>query len=145
MHQVKSAIVYGALLSAVALGAAGCGGPFQYTPRPTARAPEADANIVADVHRDESMTNLQIRIQHLAPPDRIQAGGTNYVVWYRRNGAMPWTRSGILRYNPSSREGEMVGTVPETFFDAQITVENGPAPGAPSMNVVLMQRVGGQT
>jgi hypothetical protein len=124
------------------LALAGCGGPLTYTPRATARAPEADATIVADVHRDQSMTNLNIRIQHLAPPDRIQAGGTTYVVWSRHNQAMAWNRIGMLQYNPSSREAMLQATAPETLFDLQISVENNPTPGAPSPNVVLMQRVG---
>lgn len=142
MQRVRTAQWHRVLLFVLAVGGAACGGPLRYTPRPTQRAPEADATIVADVHRDQSMTNLQIRVEHLAPPDRINAGGTVFVVWARRNNSSQWTRVGILQYNPSSRTGELNGTTPDTQFELMITVENAAAPAQPSTATVVTQNVG---
>ena len=69
------------------LFAAACGGPLRYTPHPSSHAPEADATIVAEVRREHALTSVQIRVEHLAPPERISAGATGFVVWSRSENA----------------------------------------------------------
>jgi hypothetical protein len=142
MKRTKFVLIHGILVAVLAVPVVGCGGPLRYTPRSTSRAPEADATIVAHINRDQSNTRLQIRVEHLAPPDRIQPGATAYVAWSRAGQAGQWMRIGALQYNPSSRIGELETIAPDTSFDFQITAESAPTVGSPSPNVVVQQRIG---
>src|SRR4051812_19282768 len=72
-----------ALLASAALTA--CGGPLHYAPKGTPKAPEADAQVTAEVDEKASMTHLSILAEHLAPPARLQDGASTYVVWTRKN------------------------------------------------------------
>ena len=129
-----------ATLAAAAL-LAGCGGPLKYAVKGSAKAPEVDAKIVADVKTDASMTTLQITAEHLAPPERLASGGKVFVVWTK--GEKPkWHRVGALKYEEGDRKGSIEGaSVPVTAFDLQITVEKEAAPDQPSSDVVLSQHV----
>jgi hypothetical protein len=122
-----------------ALFAAACGGPLTYTLHGSAFAPEADAKVVAEVHKDGDFTTLRVDVSNLAPPDRL-SGSTVYVVWTKSSGK--WHRVGALNYTESSRKGHIEGaSVPVTSFDFQLTAEKGPAPEIPSDTVVLAQHV----
>lgn len=131
---IAATLVAGALL-------AGCGGPLTYAIKGTAKAPEVDAKIVADVKKDASMTTLQITAEHLAPPERLASGGKVFVVWTK--GDKPkWHRVGALKYDEGDRKASIEGaSVPVTAFDLQITVEKEAAPDLPSSDVVLSQHV----
>lgn len=120
---------------------AGCGGPLKYTIKGTPKAPEIDAQIVADVKSDAAMTTLKISAEHLAPPSRFASGGKVFVVWTK--GEKPkWHRVGALKYDEGDRKGSIEGaSVPVTAFDLQITVEGDAAPDGPSSDVVLAQHV----
>jgi hypothetical protein len=120
---------------------AGCGGPLKYTIKGTPKAPEIDAQIVADVKSDAAMTTLKINAEHLAPPARFASGGKVFVVWTK--GEKPkWHRVGALKYDEGDRKGSIEGaSVPVTAFDLQITVEGDAAPDGPSSDVVLSQHV----
>src|SRR6185437_16009653 len=69
MHVNRWKLAGSAALLAAAL--TGCGGPLKYAVHGSPKAPEMDANIVADVNKDGNFTNLKIDIEHLAPPDRL--------------------------------------------------------------------------
>ncbi len=140
---IQKVLVHGVVVGALALVATACGGPLHYTPHGTARAPEADAQLEATVNSEQQNTQVHLRMSHLAPPDRLVAGGNAYVVWARRNTSSQWIRIGTLVYNPGTREAELTTMAPETAFELDVTVENNPAPPVPSQNVVLVQRVGG--
>lgn len=120
---------------------AGCGGPLKYAVKGSAKAPEVDAKIVADVKKDASMTTLEINAEHLAPPERLASGGKFFVVWTK--GEKPkWHRVGALKYEEGDRKGSIEGaSVPVTAFDLQITVEKEAAPDLPSSDVVISQHV----
>jgi hypothetical protein len=139
---IKKLLVPGVVVGALGLALAACGGPLHYSPHGTARAPEADAEIEATVNSAQQNTQVHIRMSHLAPPDRLVAGGNSYVVWTRRNQSAQWMRIGTLAYNPGTREAELTSMAPDTAFELAVTVENTPTPTSPSPNVVLAQRVG---
>ncbi len=124
------------------LGVMACGGPLRYTVHGSPRAPEADGVVQADVQREQSMTRLNIRMEHLAPPGRLQEGGRAYVVWARRNSGATWIRVGALQYNEGSRMAEMRDTtVSETSFELIVTVETEPSAQTPSTTIILQQMV----
>jgi hypothetical protein len=131
--------LWGFILSAAL---AGCGGPLHFTPKGTPKAPEADAAIVAKVDEKAAVTHLTIKTEHLAPPDRLQDGGTTFVVWARKDDDASWSRIGALTYDAESRKGELgEASVPQTSFDLIISIEKKSDPESPSADVVIKQRV----
>ena len=129
--------------AALAAALIGCSGTLRYAPKGTPRAPDADAYIDATVSQPNMMTQVSVKIEHLAPPDRLVAGSTNYVVWARRDDGAPWARVGSLKYDNGSRKGELYGaSVPETSFELIVSAERQAAPAGPSADVVLAQKVG---
>jgi hypothetical protein len=138
MHTLKTTVLAGGL----ALAWMGCSSALNYTPRGTARAPEADARVTAEVHSEWGLTALRIRAEHLAPPGRIQPGATHYVAWARRDQNAQWMRIGTLAYSDSDRNGQLMATSPDTSFDLALTAETAASPTSPSTHVVIEQRVG---
>ncbi len=121
--------------------AAGCGGPQHYAPSSTKNAPGADPGITVEVSKETHMARVTIDIPNLAPPDRLAAGGSTFVAWYRRDETMPWQRIGALAYDETERRGRLGATVPEIAFDLEVSVETGAAAGAPSTTLVTKQHV----
>lgn len=121
---------------------AGCGGPLKYAPKGTPKAPEMDAHLVADVDEKASITHLSILAEHLAPPGRLQDGGSTYVVWTRKNDSAQWQRVGALQYDEGERKGELTSaSVPLIAFDLVVSIEKQASPESPSGDIVLQQRV----
>ena len=132
----------GVLVLALCALLAGCGGPLKYAPKGTPKAPEADASVVAYVDQKTALTRLTIKVEHLAPPDRLQPGGNTFVVWARKTSATTYQRIGALAYDASNRKGEITdASVPLTSFEVIVTIENQPAPETPSRDVVILQKV----
>ena len=132
-------IAFSMLLLSMAVGA--CGGPLKYMPK-SAKAPDADAVVIADVKEADHNTRLTIKVEHLAPPSRISESAKHYVVWQRKDSGAQWSRVASLTYSEGDRTGKIVeATVPETAFDLQITAEEKPDVAAPSANLVIEQRV----
>jgi hypothetical protein len=110
-------LVLGSMLAA-------CGGPLRYAPHGTPKAPDAEAEIVADVNTSTAITRIQLTATHLAPPDRLADLGTTFVVWARKTDGKEWQRVGALVYNAEKRKGELAeASVPHTGFDLAVTVE----------------------
>lgn len=130
-----------AWLFAAAFALAACGGPLKYEIHGTPKAPESDTKVVADVQEKQSLTKLEITIEHLAPPDRLSSGGTTFVVWAKKGDAA-WQRVGALDYDKDARKGTIKeASVPLTSFELSVTIESKPDPAAPSSDVVLAQKV----
>ncbi len=126
-----------ALLLCMALG---CGGPAEYALAGSARAAGADGTIqVEEIEGGNRMVTLTI--QHLAPPDRLGSGMTQYSVWFVRAGAQP-QRAGNLEYDADARQGTMMATTPMTRFTVKITAEADGNAVAPSDVVVADREVG---
>jgi len=133
------------LVGSVALLAVlgGCSSTLHYAPKGSAKAPEADAKITADVDTGTSITKLSVKAEHLAPPDRLNQGGTTFVAWACKSGNSNCTRIGALKYDAEGRKGDLTEvTVPMTKFDLVISVESMPDPQAPSSVVVISQTIG---
>ncbi len=82
-----------------------CGGPLRYAPKGTPKAPETDAHLIAAVDEKANITHITITAEHLAPPGRLQDGGTTYVVWTRKDDGGVWQRVGALDYDEGDRTG----------------------------------------
>jgi hypothetical protein len=120
---------------------AACGGPLKYTVPSSARAPGADAKVVAEVSAGQGQTRLEIDVTNLPPPGRVSEKATTYIAWYRKNSSTTWSRVGGLKYDDSDREGKISGSVPEVAFDLSVTAEETEGPASPSPEVIIAQRV----
>ena len=142
MRRWISTIRVGVLVASASALLLACGGPLKFAPKGTPKAPEADAHVVADVDTGANMTHLTVDAEHLAPPGRLQPGGTTYVLWARKNDGGVWQRIGALVYDEGSRKAQLKDvTVPLVAFDLVISIEKQAAPESPSADVVISQRV----
>ena len=131
----------GVLILALVVAAAGCGGSFSYKIKGTPRAPDADAVFAGEVLKDQAMTKVSIKAEHLTPPDRVQSGTGYYVVWARKDSSAGWIRIGGVAYNPKKRTGVFEGSVPESTFELQVTAEPSLTPAVPSGNATLQYKI----
>jgi hypothetical protein len=132
----------GMLAMVLGLMLAACAGPLEYAVKGTPRAPDADGKIVAKVDPQTVMTRVTIKLEHLAPPDRLLPGGASYVVWARKDNAAQWQRIGALAYNANNRTGELYeASVPLTSFELIVSAEQQGAPASPSPHVAIQQKV----
>ena len=119
-----------------------CGGSLTYKIASSAKAPGADATVQAGISKDQHLTHLRIQALNLPPPERVTVGDRIFIIWTRRGPDAQWERVGNLKYDPTSREGDFEGTVPEVNFDMEITVEKDDGAASPSPDIVFNQHVG---
>lgn len=104
-------------------------------------APDADAKITAKVVTENNLTQIAIKAEHLAPPERLLAGSKSYVVWARQ-GDGEWVRIAKLNYDPGARKGDVeAASVPFTGFELAISAENQDAPKTPSTTIIFSQKI----
>lgn len=120
--------------------ATGCA-TLKYQVASSSIAPGADAKVVAEVKKKQHQTLLEVEAVNLVPPNRVQADGVQYVAWYRPDPSGAWNRIGTLDYDEGERKGNLAGSVPETAFDLQISVEPEVPPTSPSPQILFSQRV----
>lgn len=84
---------------------------------------------------------VKLRVDHLAPPNRIDPSLTAYVVWFSVPGHGV-TRAGALDYDRDRRRGRLHATTPHSKFEVLISLENNRSASAPSERVVLRQLAG---
>lgn len=126
-------------LLAVSLSTAACA--QTYVIKGMQGAPDADAKITANVVTANNLTQIAIKAEHLAPPERLLAGSKSYVVWARQ-GDGEWVRIAKLDYDPSGRKGAVdSASVPFTGFELAISAENQDAPKTPSTTIIFSQKI----
>jgi hypothetical protein len=98
--------------------------------------PAADG--MAEVRRDENgNAQIDIKVDHLAPPERIAPGATSYVVWVKpMRGDMKFQNLGALRVDPNL-SGELRAITSLRHFQLIITPEAAVMVQVPSGPVVL--------
>jgi hypothetical protein len=132
-----------ALLLSAALFVVACG-PLKYELKGAVLANGADAELLADVKKDQNLTTIDLHAINLPPPGRVKEGATTFVVWQRKNNDTPWTRIGALVYDEGARKGELLSvSVPELTFDLEVTAEVDAAGASPGDAIVFSQRVNG--
>lgn len=105
-------------------------------------APDADGKITATVVAANTLTQISIKAEHLAPPERLLPGSTAYVVWARTDSSSDWIRIAKLDYDPAGRKGTVdVATVPLTGFELAISAEKQDMPKSPSTTIVFTQKI----
>lgn len=87
----------------------------------TQAAPGAEGKITAGKVAGDN-TELKVEVEHLAKPDRVLAGATNYIVWVQPEGTSTVQNVGVLNVD-DDLEGEYQTTVPYKDFRVMVTPE----------------------
>jgi hypothetical protein len=133
-----------ALAFALALGAlplasgCGAGGPQRIQALGTDRVPAARGEI--QVGKTEGAQSVEVDLQHLAPPDRLGQGLSQYAVWVVPPGQAP-VLAGFLAYDPATQSGRLQATTPYERFHVLVTAEPESISDRPSDIVVLRSSV----
>jgi hypothetical protein len=118
---------------------AGCNPPADYALVGSAYVPAAHGDIrLEKIDREQVLVNL--RLDHLPPPERVEEGVTHYVVWFSEVGEYP-VRQQTLDYDLDTGVGQ--ASIPTTMrrFDVRITAEQSDSPTRPSDLLVASQKI----
>lgn len=117
----------------VVFSAAGC----KTTVQAATEAPAlgSDATIVAKKNKTGTYA-VSVDVINLAPPSRLDADATTYVVWLVTKNT-PAVRAGALAYDEGDRRGMLDATCPSPHFNVMITLEKDGAPLSPSGKGIL--------
>lgn len=126
-------------IAALCFVAAACGADGRFVMIGTARAPSTSGIVEVD-DIDGGSTLVNVHLEYLHPPTRLEQGYTAYVVWFEGKGEAP-IRAGTLGYDINARTGDFSGTSPMQKFVVKITAEREPTPGRPSAYVIATQAV----
>jgi hypothetical protein len=83
---------------------------------------------------------VEVKVDHLAPPDLARAGTNYYVVWLRPEGTAEATNAGILSVG-NDRKGEFKTVTAHQNFEVIVTPESSPTVREPSKKPVLRAAV----
>lgn len=89
---------------------------------------------------DNNNSEVTVKVEHLAPADKVYPGATNYVVWIQPAGADTFQNVGALAVD-KDLEGEHTTTVPYKDFRVLVTPEMGNMAQAPTGPTIFDQRV----
>lgn len=101
--------------------------------------PAAEGKVTATAG-DNMNTNLEVNVDHLAPPERVRQGATTYVVWARARGANDYQNVGALLVD-NNLHGHLKTVTALQDFDVMITVEQSPTVQEPSSKRVLSAQI----
>jgi hypothetical protein len=136
------AIAISTLAVAAAVALAACGpGTRQVQFDGSDRNPAARGEVKAKL-TDNGNTQFDVKVEHLAEPNRVAPNATTYVVWIRPAGADQGLaqNAGALRVD-DKLTGTLTGITPYKNFDVFITAEPQAATGNPAGPEVLTTTV----
>jgi hypothetical protein len=131
-------LILGALAS-VLFGATGCANRYQLDTEAPNYA--AVAKIKVKVNDDDNR-EMSLRIDHLAPPHKLDGSYRTYAVWIAVPGH-PIAKIGALDYDVKKRRGELVATSPHPKFEVIVSLEGDRSSAQPSDAIVLRKIVSG--
>lgn len=127
----------GLLIVAAAALVSACAG--KQTMEGTEVAPAARAEVRTE-QTEGSNTKIDMRVKHLAQPEKIMPGATHYVVWVLPDGMSEARNIGSLAVN-EDLEAKYETTIPYENFRLMVTPESNRIATAPSGPVVLEQTI----
>lgn len=127
-----------AFAAALGLAGAACSSSRTFPLTTSAGIPAAEGTVKAEPTKNGN-TALDIEVRHLAPPGRLDAATTTYVVWVQAPGEAA-QNLGALRVDDGLR-GRLRTVTPLRSFDLFITGEPGPTAAAPTGRPMLTARV----
>lgn len=105
----------------------------------TAMAPAAQGKLTADKGSGGN-TDLEVEVEHLAPPERVASGATDYVIWVQPQGSQTFQNIGVLEVN-DDLEGKYQTNVPYESFRVVVTPEPNRVATRPSGPIVFDQSI----
>jgi hypothetical protein len=111
-----------AMLILTGLAALSCGGPRQLRLTTSSDIPAAQGTVKIST-TDNGNTKIDLLVEHLASPERINPGATVFVVWARgsEDGAQP-QNLGALKVD-DNLNGSITAVTPLRSFEVYITAE----------------------
>jgi hypothetical protein len=123
------------LVGVAGVGLVACGGNTAQLRRSTA-TPAAEAQVRSET-TDDGNTKLSLEVEHLAPPDRVAADSSVYVVWaVPRTGDRRPQNLGALKVDKNLK-GKIETVTPLTDFDVMVTPEGSASVEGPTHEAVL--------
>jgi hypothetical protein len=132
--KTKELLLLGTLSLALA---AGCSTKEDLTA--SAIAPAAKGEVKVNEDRQDN-SEVTVKVQHLAPPEKFYPGATNYTVWIQPSGSDTFQNVGALKVD-DDLEGEYKTTVPYKDFRVLVTPEMGNMAQAPTGPTIFDQKV----
>lgn len=127
------------LVAVGALAQVGCG-PSTWHLTAGQQTTAAQGQVTAKAGPNNN-TQLEVRVKHLASPQKVMPGATVYVVWVRGTNESDRPQNvGALRLD-SDLQGSLDTTTPLRSFDLLITAESGPTVVEPVSGTVLIGRI----
>lgn len=85
-------------------------------------------------------TDLTVKVKHLAPPERVASGATDYIVWVQPEGSTSFQNVGALKVG-KDEEGKYKTTIPFENFRLIVTPEPSRMMSQPTGPAVFDQTV----
>jgi len=120
------------------LAAASCHRPADYAVVGSADVPSVHGDVEIE-KIDKNQMLVTVQLDQLPPPDQIEAGLTDYVLWFVV-GEDP-ERQTTLEYDAAARTGRASVPTSLRVFEMRITAESTPTPDAPSYLLVASQQI----
>lgn len=99
----------------------------------------SDADIVVSKTKSGNYL-VEMKMTNLAPPDRLDAASTTYVVWFQPK-EKPAVKAGALSYDPDDRRGFLEATTPHREFTLLVTLEANAEASEPTDKTIVTQQV----
>jgi hypothetical protein len=128
------------MLIVTGLAAVSCAGPSQIRLTSSPDIPGAQSTAKVST-TDNGNTQIDLIVEHLASPERVDPGATIYVVWVRGNTAEAQSQNlGALKVDDNEK-GSISATTPLRSFDLYITAEASQLSTAPKGKTLLYTTV----
>jgi hypothetical protein len=128
------------LLIATLLAAASCAGPGEMKMVNNGAIPAAESTVKVGTN-DNGNTTFDLKVKHLARPERVDPQATVYVVWLRGYGtAMNTQNMGALKVD-NNLDASYSGVTPLREFELFVTVEPTSAGLSPTGRTLLYKAV----
>jgi len=127
----------------LALGAGAliaCGGGQKTPLNPTQQVPAAQGHVQTSRTENQN-TELEIAVDHLAPPSQVASGATTYVVWTKALGADAKPKNVGSMVIGEDRKGSLKTKTPYESFDVLVTPEASANVEEPTHDPVLKAKV----
>ncbi|AKF02981.1 hypothetical protein [Sandaracinus amylolyticus] len=115
-----------------------CGGSGTYEARGTATSPASAARI--SVGKAEGANAVDVDVRHLALPEHVGDGYSQYAVWIVPEGRLP-ILAGTLDLDRDSQRGVLRATTPYDRFEVLVTAERDDLARGPTGPIVLHRSI----
>lgn len=113
------------------------GSNYQIRGNEVAVGADADLKIT---ERDQNY-EMDLKVEHLLPPERAASGARTYAVWIQPQGQQTPFHAGNLEYDKDARRGALRTVTPHASFDMFVTAEETSSPTAPQGPKILSEKV----